>query len=233
MELWVTTQKPTKFVVVNKKRESIDMNLLKRIFGQKAELTPRQFYFPYFLYEEQFRLLIRPFGLTAEIEVNKTTGMASVLHLKRDGIKKITVQVWQQLMIDNNGALVIWYKESSKLKVSKYLLNGNFDFKEFEFDISTLQIGVNRIENNLSLDNFITFVRSDLIKYENPFCDSFGMMIVTKENVELIPFDWFNKKGGDYGYVWPALAQMDLSNNLLIGEGMRMENFKLELRLSA
>lgn len=208
------------------------MNLLGKLFGHKAKLTPRQFYFPYFLYEEELRSILKPFGLSFEIAFNEKTQMASLMYIMKDSNLKLTVFPWQQFMIDSNGALLLWYKKENKLIISKFVLENTFDIQNFEIDISILKVGSNRIENSLKLDNFVTYLRSTKIKYEEGFYDSFGIIIVNEDMVELIPFDWFNEKGGDYGYVWPALARLDIDNNLLVGEGMRMDKFNVPINRS-
>ena len=53
--------------------------------------------------------------------------------------------------------------------------------------------------------------------------------MIDQININIIPFDWFNTTGGDYGYVWPAVAQINLKNFELTGKGMRMADFKVQL----
>ena len=204
------------------------MNLIKKIFGTENGLTSKQFYFPYFFNEYDFRKLISPFNLTTEVKFNEKTKMASELDLINDNESKLTIEFGQSLMIEN-GNLTIWSTDKDTLKIKKFDLEFKSEPEMIEIEIPKLELGTNQIVNNLSLTNFITYIRSNKIKYDLDYYESFAVVVITDNVVEMIPFDWFNEKGGDYGYVWPALAQIDTNGNL-IGSGMRMENFKTELR---
>lgn len=207
------------------------MNLIKKIFGQENGLTSRQFYFPYFFNERDFRKLISPFNLTTEVKFNEKTKMASEINLKNNNETKLTIEFGQSLMVEN-GNLTIWSTNKDRLTIKQIELDFESDFKIIEIEIPKLELGVNQLENNLNLTNFTTYIRSEKIKYDLDYYETFAIILITDNLVELIPFDWFNEKGGDYGYVWPALAQIDTNGNL-IGSGMRMENFKTELRKKA
>jgi hypothetical protein len=73
----------------------------------------------------------------------------------------------------------------------------------------------------------VTFVRKEDLTYHQEYFERFAIVIINTSDINIIPFDWFNKTGGDYGYVWPATARME--KNRLYGQGMRMANFSLEL----
>lgn len=207
------------------------MNLIKRIFGKEDELTSRQFYFPYFFDKRVFSKLISPFGLMAEVRCNEKTKIASELNLISQKEIKLTIGFGQSLMVQD-GDLMIWSANKGSLIINKFNLEFNSEPKTIEIEIQKLEIGVNQFENDLGLTNFVTYIRSDKIKYNLDFHESYGIIIITGNTVELIPFDWFNEKGGDYGYVWPAVAQLD-SNENLIGDGMRMGCFKIGIRKDA
>ncbi len=207
------------------------MNLIKKIFGQENGLTSKQFYFPYFFNEHDFRKLISPFNLTTEVKFNEKTKMASELVLINNNETKLTIKFGQRLMIENEN-LTIWSTDKDTLTIKTFDLEFNSESKIIEIEIPILELGVNQIENNLSLTNFITYIRSEKVKYDLDYYETYAIIVITDNVVEMIPFDWFNEKGGDYGYVWPALAQIDTNGNL-IGSGMRMENFKTELRKKA
>jgi len=204
------------------------MNLIKKIFGQENKLTARQFYFPYFFDERYFRKLISPFNLATEAKFNKKTNMISELDLISKKKTKLTIQFGQRLMIEDEN-LTIWSTDKDTLTIKKIDLEFNCEPKIIEIEIPKLELGINQVENNLSLTNFITYIHSEKIKYDLDFYETFAIVVITDNVIEMIPFDWFNEKRGDYGYVWPALAQIDTNRNL-IGSGMRMGNFKTELR---
>lgn len=207
------------------------MDLVKKILNQENEMTPRQFYFPYFFDERHFRKLISQFNLTTEVKFNERTKMASELELICEKETMLTIEFGQSLMIRGEH-LIIWSTDKDTLSIKKIDLEFNGEPQIIEIEIPKLQLGINQIENSLSLINFITYVRSEKIKYDLDYYETFVIVVITDNVVEIIPFDWFNEKGGDYGYVWPALAQIDTNGNL-IGSGMRMENFKVELRKKA
>lgn len=207
------------------------MNLIKKIFGTENGLTSKQFYFPYFFNEHDFRKLISPFNLTTEVKFNEKTKMASELDLINNYEAKLTIEFGQSLMIENE-KLIIWTTDNDTLTIKKFDLEFKSEPEIIEIEILKLELGTNLIVNNLSLTNFVTYIRSNKIKYDLDYFESFAVVVISDNVVEMIPFDWFNEKGGDYGYVWPALAQIDTNGNL-IGSGMRMENFKTELRKKA
>jgi len=207
------------------------MNLIKKIFGQENGLTSRQFYFPYFFNERDFRKLISPFNLTTVVKFNEKTKMASELDLINNDETKLKVEFGQSLMVEN-GNLTIWSTNKDTLTIKKIDLEFDSDSKTIEIEIPKLEIGINQLENNLNLRNFTTYVRSEKIEYDLDYYETFAIIVITDNVVEMIPFDWFNEKGGDYGYVWPALAQINTNGNL-IGSGMRMGDFKTEIRKKA
>ena len=207
------------------------MNLIKKIFGTENGLTSKQFYFPHFFNEYDFRKLISPFNLTTAVTFNEKTKIASELDLINDKESKLTIEIGHSLMIENEN-LTIWSTNKDTLKIKKFDLEFKSEPEIIEIEIPKLELGINQIVNNLSLTNFVTYIHSNKIKYDLDYYESFAVVVITDNVVEMIPFDWFNEKGGDYGYVWPALAQIDTKGNL-IGSGMRMDNFKTELRKSS
>ena len=83
----------------------------------------------------------------------------------------------------------------------------------FKIDISKMSLGTNIYQTYLGLNNFATFVRKNDLKYDLPYYESYVIVIIENEKVKLIPYDKFNKLGGDYGYVWPAIAKIDTQNH--------------------
>lgn len=90
-------------------------------------------------------------------------------------------------------------------------------------------LGQNRFDTHLDLDDFVTYVRKENLKYDQNYYEKFVLVFIAKGSITIIPFDWFNKSGGDYGYVWPATAQFEKEKNKLYGRGMRMSNFVIDI----
>jgi hypothetical protein len=59
------------------------------------------------------------------------------------------------------------------------------------------------------------------------YYETFAIVVTENKSIDIIPFDWFNKTGGDYGYMWPATAQVNIQNRELESKGMRMADFKV------
>lgn len=137
-----------------------------------------------------------------------------------------------QIMIDNN-FLTTWTRGTDLIDISIFpIVNKAIDFskkKNFQINISKLMLGKSVIDQDYELTNFVSYVRKSDLKYKQDYFETFVIIIINKNIIELIPFDWFNKTGGDYGYVWPALAQLDLNNYRITGKGMRMHDFTIDL----
>ena len=197
-----------------------------------ANWTARQYYFPYFFNQYKFNKELARFKLSSEVIFNSKTEMPSELIITGAG-KKVEFKFGSRLMIDGSH-LIIWRTEEDLLTVSKISLS-KLDFVNdnvLDIHLKELKLGKNEIINDLSLQNFVTFERMDGLKYELDFYESFVIVIINGNEVELVPFDWFNKTGGDYGYVWPAIAQLDIARNELKGSGMRMGDFRIKLNES-
>jgi hypothetical protein len=203
------------------------MSIFDYFFWKRSKFTPKQFYFPYFFNEHKFCELIAPFNLTTEVEFDKKTKMASLLHLKSNSKIKLSVSFSERLMIENN-ILTVWYTENENLNITCHSLNIKSISKNFVLNIDQLEIGSNKIDNDLNLSNFVTFVNSKKIKYNLKNHDIFGIVIINQNIIELIPFDWFNQNETDHGYIWPAIAQLEPTKNKLVGTGMRMGNFEVK-----
>ncbi|MFT5858001.1 MAG: hypothetical protein ACI865_000085 [Flavobacteriaceae bacterium] len=156
--------------------------------------------------------------------------MPSEMLIRRAKSRCSRLGTGQWLMVDTEGRLLLWEKGNGRVTILRYPHDFVNEHEAFEFEISKLRIGVTIIENDLALESFVTYVRSEKIKYAMGFYETFGVLIINGNNIELRPFDEFNESNPDYGYVWPAVAQIDVKNNFLIGGGKRMTSFKYELR---
>ncbi|WP_430401180.1 hypothetical protein [Flavobacterium sp.] len=204
-------------------------------------MTPEQYYFPYFFNQKELNKSIRKIGLNTLVKFDIKTKMAKELIITKKREFKffwsseeknlLSIPFGTSLMIIDN-EIIFWKTETDFIEISKAnLLELENEPKIFntKINISKLEIGQNIFNTELDLNNFVTFLRKDDLKYDQDYYENFVILIINKENVELVPFDTFNKKGGDYGYVWPAIARIDVGKKIIYGKGMRMSDFTIEL----
>lgn len=140
------------------------------------------------------------------------------------------IDYFSYIMFDSLGNLLIWKTEEDLIRLSKISLNNGLIKKvDFNINLADFQLGKNQLSVDYGLTNFVTFVRKKDIKYNLDYFETFVILMIDQININIIPFDWFNTTGGDYGYVWPAVAQINLKNFELTGKGMRMADFKVQL----
>lgn len=202
-------------------------------------MTSQQYYLPYFFDQTKFDSSITKFGLESKIIYNEQSTLAEKLYLIEKRLfgvlseVKIVAEIpfGETLMIDGDN-LVYWNAENDLIEVTKVnLAKVKSDSEVFStaIDICSLPFGVSVYSNELGLENFVTFVRKSDLKYDLEYFENFVVVIITQNTITLKPFNSFNKLKGDYGYVWPAIAQIDLEKNLLLGRGMRMADFQIDL----
>ena len=90
-------------------------------------------------------------------------------------------------------------------------------------------MGYHKLDTKLDLIDFITYIRKEDLKYDQDYYERFVIVVINRDDISIIPFDWFNKSGGDYGYVWPAVARFDKDKSKLYGQGMLMADFTLDI----
>ena len=103
---------------------------------------------------------------------------------------------------------------------------------KFRIDLGGLKTGLNKTGLDTGLNYFVTFARKSGLKYDQQKHDNFVIVVINDASVTLVPFDWFNMNGNDQGYIWPAIAQLDLRKQKLRGNGMRMNYFEIDLELA-
>jgi hypothetical protein len=193
-------------------------------------MTPIQYYFPYFFSSEAFNKALAPFGLFSQINYSDKTKMTESLALKEPNSKDIllTIPFDATLMIERS-KLFYWNTDTNLIDITQFnLLDiGESELINTKVDLSQLQLGKNSVKTCLDVDNLVTYTRMNSLSYPQDYYENFVIAIIQREQIILIPFDWFNKTGGDFGYVWPATAQLEKGK--LYGQGMRMANFKVEL----
>lgn len=208
-------------------------------------MSPIQYFFPYFFNQEAFNTQLQQFGLSSYIIYNTDGSLKSVKVIKLgsfQAFKKLIDYVemphWTIFMIQKN-KLIYWTTDSNHLKITQVNLS-DLNLRDTrplnaELEINTIDnlelaiTNLGHIPGEMVLEDFVTFVRMKEIQYEQDYCDNYGIVRISGTNVSITPFDWFNKKGADYGYVWPAVAQLDESGKKLFGRGMRMADFVVDL----
>lgn len=196
-------------------------------------MTPTQHYFPYFFHVDTFNKDIKLFGLSSFTTINGTTQIPDTLLITRQDSKDIllTIPFGATLMIEGN-KLLYWTTDYDTLDITQVQLlqlGDSTSLLNKKIDLVPLSLGHNTIEIDLDLNNFITYVRREDLKYQQDYYERFVIVIIKNHDINIIPFDWFNKTGGDYGYVWPATARLDIIKCKLYGQGMRMSDFTIDL----
>ncbi len=202
-------------------------------------MTPTQYYFPYFFDHTAFNKTLIPFGLSSYLVQDSKTQMPKELVITEKHLfnfsftnkRLLTVTFGATLMIKGS-KLFYWYTETNLLDIIQVDLRSLIHDPELlntKIDLSQLHVGENSLQAYLDLSYLVTYARKDDIIYEQDYYENFVIVVISKKQTQLTPFDWFNKTKGDYGYVWPAIAQLDIQKNMLYGKGMRMSDFSLEL----
>jgi hypothetical protein len=202
-------------------------------------MTPTQFYFPYFFNLEKFNKTLSSFGLSSYVTNNEKTKMPQdliitekkALSFFKSKTTLVTIPFGATLMIQNDklnywstgyDTLYITQIQLAKLADTPIILTRKIDLLKFS-------LGHNKFDTDLDLNSFVTYIRKENLKYDQEYYEKFVFVFINKDDINILPFEWFNKTGGDYGYVWPATAQFDKERNKLYGHGMRMGDFIIDI----
>ncbi len=196
-------------------------------------MTPEQYYFPYLFNLKIFNGQLTPFGLSAAISYDKETGMPEQLLITniKGGKTFLSIPFGTTLMLQDD-RLVYWETDTNLVDIKELNLEDLNDdpwMMNTKIDLATLHIGKNEARTYLDTDRIVTFARKDSITYNKASYEQYAIVIIEKEQVNIIQFDWFNKSNSQYDYTWPATARLDLEAGKLYGEGMRMPAFCVEL----
>ncbi len=196
-------------------------------------MTPTQHYFPYFFNHDTFNKELQAFRLSSYVTYNSKTQMPDNLLLTKEGSKEmlLTIPFGATLMIQDS-KLFYWITYANLIDIVQAELTNvdeEFELLNTKIDLSQLQLGKNAIRTYLDASFLVTYTRKEGLTYNQEYYENFVIVIIEKEQINLIPFDWFNKTGGDYGYVWPATARLDISKCKLHGQGIRMSEFTVQL----
>ncbi len=201
-------------------------------------MTPSQFYFPYFFNLDKFNKALSPFGLSSNVTYKENTDIVENLIINKNAISfhkskttLFTIPFGTTLMIRGD-ILNHWSTDYDTLDITQIQLSdlaNTLNTTNKKINLLEFSLGHNKIDTGLELIDFITYVRKEDLRYEQDYYERYVLVFINKEDINMLPFDWFNKKGGDYGYVWPATAQFDKERNKLYGQGMRMADFTVTL----
>ena len=194
-------------------------------------MTPTQYYFPYFFHLDAFNKELASFNVLSFVTYDEKVQVPEGLLLKKKTSKDplLKIPFGATIMLERN-KLFYWKTDTNLIdivQVDLFSLNEEPELLNTKVDLSHLQIGKNYVRTNLDVDHLVTYARKEGLTYNQDHFENFIIVIVKREQINLMPFDWFNKTGGDYGYVWPALARVDKGK--LYGQGMRMANFTVDL----
>jgi hypothetical protein len=194
-------------------------------------MTPTQYYFPYFFYLDNFSKEVKPFGLAASVTYNSKTEMPDMLMLTRKGPQDVlySIPFGATLMVQDD-KLFFWKTDYDLLDITQVRLDEGANTTKHlnqRIDLLKFKTGHNEFATDLEFRDLVTFVRKEDLTYQQDYYEKFLIVIINNNDINIIPFDWFNKTGGDYGYVWPVTAR--LHKGKLYGQGMRMDNFTVEL----
>ncbi|MFN0081544.1 MAG: hypothetical protein ACKVOM_03425 [Ferruginibacter sp.] len=202
-------------------------------------MTPTQFYFPYFFNLDKFNKTLSSFGLSSYVTNNEKTKMPQdliitekkALSFFKSKTTLLTIPFGATLMVQND-KLNYWSTGYDTLDITQIQLAKLADTPIIltrKIDLLKFSLGHNKFDTDLDLNSFVTYIRKENLKYDQEYYEKFVLVFINKDDINILPFDWFNKTGGDYGYVWPATAQFDKERNKLYGHGMRMGDFIIDI----
>lgn len=194
-------------------------------------MTPTQYYFPYFFSLDTFGKELAPFGLHSSVSYDEKTQISKSLLVgeQNSPYTLLTIPFGATLMIERS-KLFYWTTDTNQIDITQVDLVELADKPELlntKIDLLELKLGRNAARTFLEVELLVTYARKEGLTYQQDYYENFVIVLIEKEQINLIPFDWFNKTGGDYGYVWPATARLE--SGKLYGQGMRMGNFTVEL----
>ena len=143
----------------------------------------------------------------------------------------LTIPFGATLMVQND-KLLYWSTDYDTLDITQIQLSSLSDTPiktNKKIDLLKFSLGHNKADIGLDLNDFVTYVRKEDLKYDQDYYEKFVLVFINKDDINILPFDWFNKTGGDYGYVWPATAEFDRDRNKLHGQGMRIGDFVIDI----
>ena len=182
-------------------------------------MTSQQYYFPYFFDLTIFNDSLMTFGLFAKQTINSKTQLPDRLDIFQIETNNsvLTIPFGVTLTISND-AIIYWTMEYDTIDLTKFNLNLPGDIqgtKTERLDLRQFSLGQNKFKSSLDINELVLFARKTELKYNQDYYEKFVIVVIDLDKIEITPFDWFNKTGGDFGYVWPAVARYDRKNRKL------------------
>lgn len=196
-------------------------------------MTSDQHYFPYLFNPENFNADLKRFDLTSYVRNDDKEQIPEALLIKKKNQASVLLSVpfGATLMIQDD-KLFYWETDTNLVNISQVSLdNLTADpwILNTKVDLTLLHLGKNSIASHLDIAYLVTYARKDSLQYNEDYCEKFAIIIVEKEHINILPFDWFNTASTEYDYVWPATAKLEIDSGKLYGQGMRMADFCIEL----
>jgi hypothetical protein len=203
---------------------------------QQTAFDDAPYLFPYFFDLKKIRLTWRDEKLTAETMNDPKLKMWSYCYFEANGETIGVINFWTNLFSTEHLRPIKNLQESIKQMKEKNL--------PFLFDGDSSQIvvsinvkpGLNDFifpEEYKEIDELAFFSTKDelyLDQLPGIYWANYVLVILRpqKNEMEIIPLDWFYKSGDHFGYVWPARIARSKIDNRFYAQGIRMANFILD-----
>jgi hypothetical protein len=196
-------------------------------------MTPAQYYFPYLFEHSIFNNALYSFGLSSFVVYDEVNSVPEQLVITGKEAKKplLSIAFGYTLMIDGDN-LFYWETDTDLVninQVSLQLLSEDPWTLNTRVDLGLFQVGRNMFTSHLDTPCLVTYARKDSIRYSNDQYEHFAIVIIEREQINIIPFDWFNGNNSPYDYTWPVTARLDRVTGSLQGQGIRMKDFSILL----
>ena len=174
-------------------------------------MTPTQFYFPFFFHLDKFNKTLSSFDLSSYVPNDEKTKMPQdliIIEKKLFSFLKskntlLTIPFGATLMVQND-KLIYWSTDYDTLDITQVELSSLSNTPittNKRIDLLKYSLGHNKADTELDLNDFVTYVRKEDLKYDQDYYEKFVFVFINKDDINILPFDLFNKTGGDYGYV--------------------------------
>jgi hypothetical protein len=196
-------------------------------------MTPAQYYFPYLFEHSIFNNTLHSFGLSSYIVYDDVSRIPEQLVITANTSKKplLTIAIGCTLMIDGDH-FFFWETDTNLVDIKQVSLRHLTDDPwtlNTRVDLGLLQVGMNAFTSHLETDCLVTYARKDSLVCIKENDEQFAIVIVEREQINIIPFNWFNQRNSPYDYTWPATARLNSASGSLQGRGIRMKDFSIIL----
>ena len=202
-------------------------------------MTPFQYHFPYFFDLARFNADLAPYHWVARNVQPQSKNESESILLEptdtKDGSGKQSPSLhfdFGTFLMVHNHLLYAWRRYEDGLLIRQYDLrevNPEISMLEEFIDIMATEPGRQAHTTRMTFHHFVTFIRKPNLIVKEDYYERYVIILLHEEFLTLIPFDTFNKTGGDPLYMWPALATLDPETGKLYGHGMRMGSFTVQV----